>query len=161
MKIKKNTNMLLFRFGNYKKNDFIESHMKVIDKDGYVWLLKLGKRTSIDRLNEILNAGGWIVLRSPKADGSKSYIARFSEFSEEEPSDMIYPSYYNDILGDDSDDGYYEGSRVCQWFRVDMIKPIEETSVFIMSKTGKAVDEVIETTRTAVMFVKNISDISI
>ena len=48
MKILKDTNMLLFRFRSYGKNNFIESHKKILNEKKYVWMLKLGKRTSTE-----------------------------------------------------------------------------------------------------------------
>lgn len=156
MTIKENTEMLLFRFSNYGKNSFINEHKAVIDEYGYVWMLKIGKRSSLTKLHAIKDAGGWLVLRSPKADGSVSYIARFTDVSEEEPNDFCYPRYYNDIFDGDEDE-YYNPNAVYQWFKIESLAQMEKTDVehLVISKTGKIVNEIIGTTRTAVMFIKN------
>ena len=155
--IKENTQMLLFRFRDYKNTDFINEHLEIIHKEGYVWMLKVGKKTSESKLQQILNDGGWLILRSPKSDGSKMYIAHFTAFQCEEPGDMVYPTYYSDIINQDGDSEYYSESAVQQWFRLEKIIPLSETTYpcFVLSKTAAAIDDVIKTTRTAVMFVSN------
>lgn len=162
MIISKDTSMLLFRFRSYGKNNFIESHKKILGEEEYVWMMKLGKRTSTDKLQNILDEGGWVILRAPKAEGSKSYVARFVAFSEEEPEDMIYPEYYQEIL-DDEENEYFEGNAKTQWFKLVLITEIDEMTAekLVMVKSEKMVNEVIGTTRTAVMFVKNSEEIEV
>lgn len=164
MLITANTEMLLFRFNNYKKHSFIKQHRAVLEKYGYVWMLKIGKRSSIEKIQSIINNGGWLVLRSPKADGSISYIAKFTEISEEEPIEPIYPEYYNEILNiDDEDTDFYNPNAVYQWFKLEKIKELceEDARNLVVSKTGKQVNEVIGTTRTAVMFIQNCKQITV
>lgn len=162
MIISKDTNMLLFRFRSYGKNNFIEFHKKILGEEEYVWMMKLGKRTSTDKLQNILDEGGWVILRAPKAEGSKSYVARFVAFAEEEPEDMIYPEYYQEIL-DDEENEYFEGNAKTQWFKLVLITEIDEMTAekLVMVKSEKMVNEVIGTTRTAVMFVKNSEEIEV
>ena len=121
MIINENTKILLFRFSNFGKNSFIAAHMEILKKHGYVWMLKLGKRSSVERLNEIKENGGWIVLRSPKADGSKSYIAKFSDISEEEPVNKVYPGYYKEIFNESDDKDYFNSNITHQWFKIEWI----------------------------------------
>lgn len=156
MTINENTEMLLFRFSNYRKNAFIKEHQEVLEENGYTWMLKIGKRSSISKLYAIKKEGGWIILRSPKADGSVSYIARFTDIKEEEPEDSIYPRYYNEIF-ENEDEDYYSTKAVYQWFKIDKLVKLADTDVksLVVSKSGKTVNEVIGTTRTAVMFIKN------
>lgn len=162
MKILKDTNMLLFRFRSYGKNNFIESHKKILNEKKYVWMLKLGKRTSTEKLRDILDEGGWLILRAPKSEGSKSFIARYVAFSENEPEDMIYPEYYQEII-DDEESEYFEGNSIMQWFKINLLTEIDEVTAdtLVMAKSEKKVNEVIGTTRTAVMFVKNTQEIVI
>lgn len=162
MKILKDTNMLLFRFRSYGKNNFIESHKKILNEKKYVWMLKLGKRTSTEKLRDILDEGGWLILRAPKSEGSKSFIARYVSFSENEPEDMIYPEYYQEIIEDEESE-YFEGNSIMQWFKINLLTEIDEVTadMLVMAKSEKKVNEVIGTTRTAVMFVKNTQEIVI
>ena len=158
MLIPANTEMLLFRFNNYRKHSFIKQHLSVLEEYGYVWMLKVGKRSSVEKIQSIIKCGGWLVLRSPKADGSICYLAKFSEISEEEPIDPVYPEYYNEILdGEEDDADYYNPNAVYQWFKLEKIRELSEEAAenLVISKTGKKVNDVIGTTRTAVMFVRN------
>lgn len=156
IEIQRDTEMLLFRYRDYGKTDFITEHLKVIQSSGHVWMLKIGKKTSENKLNQILASGGWLILRAPKAKGSKSYIAQFTDFSDEEPEDMVYPEYYNTILEDDEGE-YYGSHTVYQWFCLKSIMPIpaKDSEALVLSKTNKNVNDVIGTTRTAVMYVRN------
>ena len=162
MLIDVNTEMLLFRFSNYGKNSFINEHRNVLNENGYVWMLKLGKRSSVEKIKAIIKNGGWLVLRSPKADGSISYLAKFSEISEEDPIDPIYPEYYDEILDEDDED-FYNPNAVYQWFKIERIEELSEDDAesLVVSKTGKKVNEVIGTTRTAVMFIQNSKQIKL
>ena len=53
MIIKNNTPMILFRYNNYKKKDFINEHKNVLNTNDYVWMLKLGKKSSIEKINKV------------------------------------------------------------------------------------------------------------
>lgn len=158
MVIKENTNMLLFRFRDFGKYDFIDTHREFIEKNGYVWLLKIGKKTSSERLSEIQREGGWMILRSPKADGGKSYVVKFVSFTEETPNDGMFPEYYEEVINSED---FWEAT--CQWFKIDRIISLSDefSKTLVMAKTQKPIDEVIGATRTAVMFVKNVSPITI
>lgn len=163
MIINENTKMLLFRFNNFGRNSFISSHMEILEKHGYVWMLKLGKRSSREKLNEIKENGGWIILRSPKADGSKSYIAKFSDISEEEPVNKVYPGYYEEIFNESDDNDCFNNNTKQQWFKIELIAELIESDAksLVVSQTGKIVNDVIGITRTAVMFIQNNKAISI
>lgn len=162
MTISENTEMLLFRFSNYGKYSFIKEHKVVLDENGYVWMLKMGKRSSISKLLTVKEAGGWLVLRSPKAEGSVSFIAKFSDISEEVPENCVYPKYYSQIL-ENEDEKYYNPNTTYQWFKIEKLIKMKESDVknLLIAKTGKPVDEVISTTRTAVMFIRNEKEITI
>lgn len=162
MIIKKDTEMLLFRYSNFSKHDFLPELENVLKEKGAVWMLKAGKRSSLSRLEKIRENGGWLVLRAPKADGSKSYIAKYTEVSEDDPTDGCYPEYYDDIIYGD-DEKFLDITPTFQWFKLILIKELSEKEAdkLVVAKTEKSVNEVIVTTRTAVMFIKNSTDINI
>ena len=153
MQILPKTKMMLFRFSNYKNYDFIEEHRKVMTSKGCVWMLKVGRKTQKNKLEEILQAGGYILLRAPIKNEGKCYIAKFTEISETLPSDKsMYPSYYGELLRD------YEFDSVnTQLFKIETLEEISADNlqnVYLISN-GKNVVEVINQTRTAFMFVEN------
>lgn len=156
MTIEKNTEMVLFRFNNYKKHSFIDEHQDVLEKDGHVWMLKFGRKTDYKKLQLIIRSGGWLVLRAPKSDGGKSYLAQFTDVQEYDPADMSFPAYYKELF-ETTDDRFYFKESSRQWFRLVSLKPLHnvEAASFVISKTGKKVEDVVKATRTAVMFVKN------
>lgn len=164
MIIQSNTEMLLFRFSNYKGYDFIKEHKKTLYDAGFVWMLKIGKRSSLEKLMYIKECGGWLILRSPKADGGRIYLARFTEISEKEPEDMCFPPYYSDILaGTDDDNLMFLSMPTLQWFKLTYLQPLETENAqsLVVSKTGKKINDVISTTRTAVMFIRNEAPIEV
>ena len=162
--IKENTQMLLFRFRDYKSKDFIEEHTRILLEKGFVWMLKAGKKTSERKLRQILDDGGWMILRAPKSKGSKMFLAQYTTFQCIEPKETIYPTYYTDFINqDDDEDEYYRDNTVLQWFRLISLVPFPEKSkqCIVLSKSFSPVDNVIKTTRTAVMFVTNIDKITL
>lgn len=157
MKIEKDSLMLLFRYSNFRGYSFVEEHRKALKEKKYVWLLKLGKRSSVEKLTNVLNSGGWMVLRSPKAEGSRSYLCHFTEVSEELPKTNCYPDYYKYVLAEAKENEYLNPNQYYQWFKVDLLKELgeKEAAQLYVANNKKFVDEVIGTTRTAVMFIKN------
>lgn len=158
MVIKQNTEMMLFRYNNYKGYSFIKEHLSVYEKHGYVWMLKVGKRSSEEKIKRVLDDGGWIILRSPKAEGGKSYIARFTKKMEVTPEGELYPAYYQKVLNAiENEDTFYFSEPTYQWFRIEFLSKLPEdcASSLIISNSGKKVDDIISSTRTAVMFVRN------
>ncbi len=125
-------------------------------------MMKAGKRTSIEKINNVLKNGGWMILRSPKGEGSKSYLAHFSEFTEKLPSDGNYPAYYQEILEEENDE-VFSMYNDYQWFHLTQICALPEKYIsgIVLTNTQKPIDEIIGTTRTAVMFVENRTEINI
>lgn len=155
MTIETNTEMILFRFSNYKKHSFIDEHQAVLEKEGHVWMLKFGRKTDYKKLQSIIRSGGWLVLRAPKADGGRNYLAQFTDVQEDNPTDKSFPAYYKELFENSQERFYEESSR--QWFRLVFLKPIhnDKATSLVISKTGKRVEDVIKVTRTAVMYVRN------
>lgn len=159
MVIRAKTRMLLFRYNNYKKHSFIDEHKGVIKHAGFVWMMKIGKRTNTDKISDILSDGGFLVLRSPLRDGGGFYLCKFTDVKEKLPDQGAYvPDYYTEILNDEE---FY--GRDHQFFKVDWIVPMPEmhSSKLVLQLNGKNVNDTIKRTRTAIMFVMNESEIEI
>lgn len=157
--IASHTLMLLFRFSNYKKYNFIEEHNVLLKEKGYVWMMKMGKKTSINRLSKIKAQGGYIVLKSPVADGNKYYIGKFEDFRDEMPNDKAHmPKYYSEIVDDFM---FYD--LPTQYFKLTNLQPLAENAenILHLEKNGKKVVDVINETRTAVMYIINSKVLSI
>ncbi len=55
MKIKANTYMLLFRFSDYRKYNFIEEHKKILNIHDRVWMLKIGRKAVASKIKRVSN----------------------------------------------------------------------------------------------------------
>lgn len=146
MVIEQGKSMLLFRFSNYKSTDFIKEHLQILNKDGFVWMLKLGRRSNIRKIEQIIADGGYMVLKAPKSVGGQYYIAKLYEVTETAPA-VGYPQYYSDFIYDQYGDE--------QWFKLGDIHemPMESVDSLVLEKNRNKVDIVISQTRTSVMFI--------
>lgn len=156
LKIKKGVNLLLFRFGNYKKYSFIDEHEKVIHKNKYTWILKSGKMPDSNKMKSIIDDGGWMIIKTPKSVGNHYYITQIQEIITKQPDDKVFPLYYSEFLNDS-----YNSEGEGMWLKVDSIKEIDSKMAekLVLSNSGKNVCEVINRTMTSFMFVKTTSEI--
>lgn len=157
MVIPEKSELLLFRYSNYGKHLFLNEHQKILARSGHVWMLKIGRKTNKEKIRRVSESGAWMVLRSPKADGSQSFISHFSNCSENEPDDQCFPEYYNELIHSRNENLDFYNKPSFLWFRIESIflLPKSETTKLIVSVNGKSVDNVIATTRTAFMFIQN------
>ena len=158
MQIDMHKKMMLFRYSNYRRTDFIAEHKKVISQNGYAWMLKAGKKSSTEKIDRVLTDGGYLILKSPVKEGNNYYVAIFDSFMENTPDDKNgYPEYYNNFMDDMYDALAY------QWFRIRNIYRMEavEADKIVLQTNNKKISEVLETTRTAVMFVQSIDIIGL
>lgn len=113
MQIDMHKKMMLFRYSNYRRTDFIAEHKKVISQNGYAWMLKAGKKSSTEKIDRVLTDGGYLILKSPVKEGNNYYVAIFDSFMENTPDDKNgYPEYYKNFMDDMYDALAY------QWFRI-------------------------------------------
>ena len=159
MQIKANEKMLLLRYSNYKKFNFIEEHQKTLAAEGTVWMLKIGKKIPETKLKDIYEHGGVLILRSPKASGSKYYAAQIKKCFNGEPDfEMLYPEYYETML--DDDDMWTMDSLEGTWFQVTAVKELSEDAAFhfFLISNGKPVEEVLSSTRSSMIYIKSDKD---
>ena len=141
--------------------------MKELDSDNGIGLIEKKRRglgkPDIIYVKNFATIGEAEEETPAKADGGKSYLTKFSEILEEEPLDMVYPEYYTEILDNEDDEDFYNPNTVFQWFKIEMILELNDNDAnnLVISKSDKKVNEVIGTTRTAVMFIKNSTDITV
>lgn len=160
MLIKTNQKMLLLRYTNYKKYNFVAEHQKVLDEEGTVWMLKIGKNIPEAKLKDFYSDGGILILRSPKASGSKYYAVEIDKWFNGEPDfEMVYPEYYEKML--DDEDVWTMDSLEGTWFKINSISelPDSASSHFSLISNGKMVQDVLSSTRSSMIYIK--SDINI
>ena len=150
MEICKDSKILLFRFSNYWTDDFIRDHKSIIDRTGYVWMCKQGKRSSLEIVASIIRDGGCIVLKEPDKCGGKYYIGHFTEITEDQPDDIShFPTYYLREL-------HLYRTRA-QWLKINEIHLLPSSYVesLYLQKSGKKLKDQINRTSSAVMYITN------
>ena len=118
MIVKANTPILVFRFSSSWTENFIEAHRAVIESQGRVWVYKQGKKPSVDIVNKIIDAGGYIIFKEPKKLGDRYYIGTIDSIEFNKPDDpaSFFPKYYSEEL----EIGSLKNGT---WFRVCSMEP--------------------------------------
>ena len=146
--------MMVIRFFSVRKVDFISEHKVLIEKNGSVWMLKSGKKIPDSSLKNVLESGGVILLKAPKIEGGRFYKAHFVDFFLGVPKpEMIFPDYYSSLENEyDYEKSILDGT----WFKVDSILEMQDSDVdeLVLWSNGKKLKDVINQTRTSVMYVK-------
>ena len=102
MELKKGTSVLVIRFNNYGKYDFIKEHQRLIDANGYTWMFKVGRPIQGPKMDAVMRQGGYLILKAPKASGNGYYLTKIlASKTGKKPSDCVYPSYYQMMVDDD------------------------------------------------------------
>lgn len=151
MNIEANKKMLVIRFNTFQNFDFIKEHTDLINMNGYVWIYKVGKMIPGNSLDSILSESRKIILRAPKKDGGKYYLASLKEYSNgAPPMDVNYPKYYSEMI-----DSEFMSSLNGTWLKISEIRLLgsEEVDVLYLCKNDKSLDEILNTTRTSTLYV--------
>lgn len=154
MVIQSNQYMLLLRYNNYGNTDFINEHKSVIDKNGFTWVLKIGKEIPNQKLNRVLEEGGVLFFRAPKASGGTYHIAKVEDYAYgKAPKDNIFPEYYHQMENDRK--MWQLVNLQGTWLRISTIDPLPEgmESALRLVSNSKMVSEVVTSTRSSVLYV--------
>ena len=157
--IKKNSPVLLLRYNTYQDFDFVKTHSEILKAVGSVWLLKLGKQIPESSLNTFLENDGNIILKAPKKKGGYYHYAHMIGYHVGKPSeDMIYPDYYRKMVRDS-----YEYTLCGSWIKIDYLELLDFDVLghFYLIKNGKPMVDIINSTRTATLYVESDEDITI
>lgn len=150
MEINNSNPLLILRFTQFRKYDFIEQHKAIIGEKGAVWMLKKGRGIPYRSLRKICENGGGMILKAPKITGGKYYFAHFSAYYNGIPqNEFDYPTYYSEII-----DEYVNNPLEGTWIKIDYITemlPSVVENLYLTSNNSK-VSEVIGKTRTSVMY---------
>ena len=142
--------LLVLRFNNYKNNDFIVEHKKIIDKNGAVWLLKLGKPVPKKALEEILLNTGGLILKAPKARGGNFYYCKMLDARNSRPdSNMKFPEYYKEMM-DDLFWFSFEGT----WIKINGFRELNDSEILKLKliRNNRLLPEVLMQTRTTMLY---------
>ncbi len=162
MIIEKDKKIMLLRFSDYKYYDFIAEHLKIISETGHVWAIKVGKSIPTTRLNELFREPNYLILRGPKHKGGKYYVANVIEaFNGLPRNDMKYPDYYEKLMKDIN--MWLVSSMEGTWFCLTEIieLPVDVIPFFRLTSNNKLVEEVLNSTRSSIVYVSSERDIRI
>lgn len=139
-KIIKDTPCLFIRLIDYKKNNFIEEHMKTFKENGIVWLLKMGKPAKETFIKDVIKNGGYLITKATARNGNDFYICKIEEYSSDEIP--VYPNYYKEIF----EDGYYDTNDILKlgtWFKIVELEKVEDKIIdkFVTISTGRSLLE--------------------
>ena len=149
-----NRKILLLRYSNYRRYDFISCHNELAKKNGSVWMLKAGKQIPETSVNSVIADGGLVVLKAPKSCGGNFYATRILDFFNGSPKDgMVYPDYYRQMEKDEQ--MWFLASLTGSWFKIAELEELsgEDASRLHLVSNGKSAIDVLNSTRTAVMYV--------
>lgn len=142
--------LLVLRFNDYKNNDFILEHRRIVEKNGAVWFLKLGKPVPRKALEDILLGTGGLILKAPKARGGKFYYCKMLDARNSKPdSDMIYPEYYKEMM-DDLFWFSFEGT----WIKINGFRELNDSEILKLKliRNNRLLPEVLMQTRTTMLY---------
>ena len=140
MKVKKDIPCIFIRLIDYRKNNFVEEHIKSYKEKGYVWLLKMGKPANEKYMKEVYESGGGLILKETARNGNKFYYCELE--NEPDCKDLYYPDYYDEIFKD----MYCSKDKIKNlgtWFKITSINPLTDKQVecFKTISTGKTLLE--------------------
>lgn len=118
---------------NTKKVDFLHEHKSILDKEGYVWFGRYGKRKFDIKINES-DKSIYIILKDAVISTNKSFICEVTEILDYILEDG-YPEYYEQFIDD-----------IKQWFKIINIYEIDTEILyekFVAHKSGKEAKKVL------------------
>lgn len=159
MIIEKNQKCLVIRVSNFKRYNFIDEHKELVERDGFTWMLKCGKRIPEKALSEIQRSGGHLIVKTPKKQDEAYYYAHLCNFSNDEPpSRLSYPKYYEEIVQENE-----ENSLSGTWLKIDSLEVIGSQLIdhFRLVSNSHQLRDVVQATRTPFLYVISDEHLSI
>lgn len=149
--------MLVLRVNNYKNYNFVNEHRKLMEEYNTIWMFKVGRPLAQKSIDILMKNGGYVILKEPKASGNRYYICISDEIRQGKPNEkMIYPDYYKELYADGIS---MEGT----WLRISEINEISKEALpyFELSKSHKKMTDVVNSTRSPILYVETMLPLSI
>lgn len=159
----KETPHLFLRLNDFNGYNYIEEHKKVIEKEGFVWLLKVGKTINQEFVKKIIEGKGGIILKSSVKNGNKFYYCDLLDNQvPEKNTELIYPKYYDEYFESEAYD-VEDMKKSGYWFKITNLKEIKESDVykFRICKGHKPMLDCALYSRVVHMYVENREDMNI
>lgn len=159
MKIEANTGFIVVRISQYGKINSFQEHLTICSQEGGVWFLKLGRKIPGKSLNKIINNGQIVLLKEPKKTCERYMVAKLLKYHLGYPTeDMVYPKYYDAVFEENS---VVSSDRTWLYFTELKLFPIEKVENILIQKSKKKMTDIINITRTTVLYVESQVSLSI
>ena len=154
--LKAEESVLLIRVNDFEKYSFVDEHKKILKEHKNIWMLKTGRHLA-DRALRCLNNTGWLILKEPKKSGDKYYICTVDAANTGSiNNNYIFPSYYEEM----ADNGTpLQGTWICISSLIAI--PEEIVDKIELSKSHKKVKDVVNATRSPILYVESKTDLLI
>lgn len=110
--------------------DFLNEHLQIINKHGYVWFCRFGKNNM--KIQSLQDSDHILIVKDVVRNGGKVYLAEFDKVEQSyDIADEVVPKYYKDVAK-------YTGV----WLRITQIKEIPKNALedsFVVNKTNGSV----------------------
>ena len=154
-----NKKVIVLRINCYRDYDFIAEHNKIVDKQGGVWLLKIGRKIPERRLEDLIETSGILVLKADKRHGGVYFETKLFEYYYGDPSESMYhPDYYDELINvlSYTRDVSVNGT----WLLIGKISKMEEERIrrLTLEKTGEPICKLMDKCSTACMYANLIAE---
>lgn len=159
MNIKKNTKGLFLKISDYKNYDYAKEHYECYKRNGYVWMLKIGRTIKSDTINEIIKSNGVLIIKSTVKNGNQFYLCKIEKCVIDE--EIVFPEYYYELFENE----YYDLDdlkRNNTWLKINYMSPIdmEVVNKYIISSSKRPLIEGCMF-RVSHIFIENTEDVKI
>lgn len=155
MKLFNDAPYLFLRMSNFNDNDFINEHSKIIKDNGYVWVLKMGRKINKEYLKEIIKNQTGLIIKKPSRSDNRLFYCKLESIDYDNSN--LFPDYYYDFL---SYNGYKlsDLNNNSSWFKISEISLIPNDIIdnFVVSKNENDLKSAALNSRTPYIFCKYI-----
>ena len=154
MVIKAGKTLLLIRYNNYKKTDFIDEHNMVVGENGYTWMLKTGRKLMEKKLTKVIEESAILILKAPKGSGGGYYYTEIMDFYYgKQKYDNKFPEYYYELVEDEN--LWQVDSLDGTWIKIGQIKPLDKDIAenFRLVSNRKTVFDIVNSTMSSTLYV--------
>lgn len=142
----KNSEAVVIRVNDFRGHSFVEEHQHIIEQDGYVWMLKIGRKISGVSI-QILDKYGQLIIKEPKKNGGKFYACHVLDVKQGRIDEMKHsPEYYTDLEA--------EGIELNgTWMKVDTLIQIGDSATdnIVLTKSKIKMIDICNCTRSPVL----------
>lgn len=152
--LEKGVTTLVLRVNDFKGNHFIDEHKRIIQSNAYVWMLKAGRPLAEKSIKAVMEEKGYLILKEPKHSGNRYYFCNILDYYQgDAKADFVYPDYYEELE--------YEYNLSGTWLKISDVIPIAINAEvnFELVKGGKKMTEIVNSTRSPILFVKSLKDL--